>query len=69
LAEHQPLFFNLSKNASQSLRPQAQKKWNHFFGGVYLEKILLGLQMYEHSECAAAGRSFLKGKPSAAGFL
>ena len=49
------------RKASQSLRPQAQRKFKTFLPAACTSaKILLGSQTCERSECAAASRIFSK---------
>ena len=58
------------KKASQSLRPQAQIKFEAFLPAACTSaKILLGSQTGERSECAAASRSLFKREPSEAGLV
>ena len=33
---------SLSPSPPQEFSPQAEINWNHFFGGVYVEKVLCG---------------------------
>ena len=61
------VYWNMQK-ASQSLRPQAQRKFRAFFPMTCAsEKILLGSQTCERSECAAASRCPLKQTPQRSG--
>ena len=58
------------KEATQSLRPQAQRKFKTFLPMTCASaKILLGSQTCERSECAAASRSFFKREPNAVGLV
>ena len=62
--------FQTVKTASQSLRPQAQIEYQSFSPATCAsEKIPLGSQTCERSECAAASRSLFKREPNAVGLV
>ena len=62
--------FQPVEKASQSLRPQAQIKFNAFLPAACTSaKILLGSQTCERSECAAASRSLFKREPNEVGLV
>ncbi len=65
-----PLRLQSVEKASQSLRPQAQRKFKTFLPAACTSaKILFGSQTCERSECAAASRSLFKREPNEVGLV